>query len=43
MMNWPFGKYYEIAPDGGSIVGIYLWESVAAANWSIATRYVIAG
>ena len=25
-------KYYGIAPDGGSLVGIYLWESVAAAN-----------
>jgi hypothetical protein len=25
-------KYYGIAPDGGSFVGIYLWESVAAAN-----------
>ena len=25
-------KYYGIAPDGGSIVGIYLWESAAAAN-----------
>ena len=25
-------KYYGIAPDGGSAAGIYLWESVAAAN-----------
>ena len=25
-------KYYGIAPDGSSIVGIYLWESQAAAN-----------
>jgi hypothetical protein len=25
-------KYYGIAPDGGSLVGIYLWESVVAAN-----------
>src|SRR3974390_361875 len=25
-------KYYGIAPDGGSLVGIYLWESKAAAN-----------
>jgi hypothetical protein len=25
-------KYYGITPDGGSLVGIYLWESVAAAN-----------
>jgi hypothetical protein len=25
-------KYYGIAPDGGSLVGIYLWESQAAAN-----------
>jgi hypothetical protein len=25
-------KYYGIAPDGGSLVGIYLWESVTAAN-----------
>ncbi len=25
-------KYYRIAPDGGSIVGIYLWENRAAAN-----------
>jgi hypothetical protein len=24
-------KYYGIAPDGGSLVGIYLWESAAAA------------
>ena len=25
-------KYYGIAPDGSSLVGIYLWESEAAAN-----------
>ena len=25
-------KYYGITPDGGSLVGIYLWESAAAAN-----------
>ena len=25
-------KYYGIAPDGGSLVGIYLWESKAAAD-----------
>jgi hypothetical protein len=25
-------KYYGIAPDGASIVGIYLWQNVAAAN-----------
>jgi hypothetical protein len=25
-------KYYGIATDGGSLVGIHLWESVAAAN-----------
>ena len=25
-------KYYGITPDGGSLVGIYLWESVAAAD-----------
>jgi hypothetical protein len=25
-------KYHGITPDGGSLVGIYLWESVAAAN-----------
>jgi hypothetical protein len=25
-------KYYGIAPDGRSIVGIYLWESAAAAD-----------
>jgi hypothetical protein len=25
-------KYYGIAPDGSSLVGIYLWESQAAAN-----------
>jgi hypothetical protein len=25
-------KYYGITPDGSSLVGIYLWESVAAAN-----------
>jgi hypothetical protein len=25
-------KYYGIAPDGGSIVGIYLWASKAAAD-----------
>ena len=25
-------KYYEIAPDAGSLVSIYLWESVTAAN-----------
>ena len=25
-------KYYGIAPDGGSLVGIYLWESEAAAR-----------
>ena len=25
-------KYYGIAPDGGSLVGIYLWQSAAAAN-----------
>ena len=25
-------KYYGIAPDGGTIVGIYLWENQAAAN-----------
>ena len=25
-------KYYGITPDGCSLVGIYLWESVAAAN-----------
>lgn len=24
-------KYYGIAPDGSSIVGIYLWQSAAAA------------
>ena len=24
-------KYYGITPDGGSLVGIYLWESAAAA------------
>jgi hypothetical protein len=26
------GKYYGIAPDGGSIVGVYLWDNRAAAN-----------
>jgi hypothetical protein len=25
-------KYYGIAPDGASLVGIYLWESKAAAE-----------
>ena len=25
-------KYYGIAPDGTSLVGIYLWESKAAAG-----------
>jgi hypothetical protein len=25
-------KYYGIAPDGGSVAGIYLWESLVAAN-----------
>ncbi len=25
-------KYYGIAPDGGSIVGIYLWENKSVAN-----------
>ncbi len=25
-------KYYGITPDGRSLVGIYLWKSVAAAN-----------
>ena len=25
-------KYYGIAPDGASLVGIYLWESKAAAQ-----------
>jgi hypothetical protein len=25
-------KYYGIAPDGGSLVGIYLWASKAAAD-----------
>jgi len=25
-------KYYGIAADGGSLVGIYLWESQAAAK-----------
>ncbi len=25
-------KYYGIAPDGGSLVGIYLWASRAAAD-----------
>jgi hypothetical protein len=25
-------KYYGIAPDGGSIAGIYLWETEAAAE-----------
>jgi hypothetical protein len=25
-------KYYGIAPDGSSLVGIYLWESKAAAS-----------
>ena len=25
-------KYYGIAPDGSSLVGIYLWESKAAAD-----------
>lgn len=25
-------KYYGITPDGGSLVGIYLWESAAAAS-----------
>jgi hypothetical protein len=25
-------KYYRIARDGGSLVGIYFWESVATAN-----------
>lgn len=25
-------KYYGIAPGGGSIVGIYLWENRAAAD-----------
>lgn len=25
-------KYYGIAPDGGAIVGIYLWHDVAAAD-----------
>src|SRR5262245_53904618 len=25
-------KYYGITPDGTSLVGIYLWESEAAAN-----------
>jgi hypothetical protein len=25
-------KYYGITSDGGSLVGIYLWESVAAAD-----------
>src|SRR5215467_11268564 len=24
-------KYYGISPDGGSLVGIYLWKSAAAA------------
>lgn len=25
-------KYYGIAPNGETLVGIYLWESAAAAN-----------
>jgi hypothetical protein len=25
-------KYYGIAPDGASLVGIYLWDSKAAAD-----------
>lgn len=25
-------KYYGIAPDGGSLVGIYLWANKAAAD-----------
>jgi hypothetical protein len=25
-------KYYGIAPDGNSLVGIYLWENKAAAS-----------
>lgn len=25
-------KYYGISPDGGSLAGIYLWESKAAAD-----------
>jgi hypothetical protein len=25
-------KYYGITPDGDSLAGIYLWETVAAAN-----------
>ena len=25
-------KYYGIAPDGSSLVGIYLWDSKAAAD-----------
>jgi hypothetical protein len=25
-------KYYGIAPDGGSIVGIYLWETRSVAD-----------
>ena len=25
-------KYYGITPDGGSLVGIYLWKSAAAAT-----------
>jgi hypothetical protein len=25
-------KYYGITPDGRSLAGIYLWESVSAAN-----------
>ena len=25
-------KYYGIAPDGGSLVGIYLWNTKAAAD-----------
>jgi hypothetical protein len=25
-------KYYGIAPDGSALAGVYLWESVAAAD-----------
>jgi hypothetical protein len=33
-------KYYGMSPDGGSLVGIYLWESKAAADAFYTSEWV---
>ena len=33
-------KYYGIAPDGKTLVGIYLWESKAAADAFYSPRWI---